>query len=178
MDQASSRLVEAGRKTTELICPKCKARNSAEGDVCDFCGNSLAGARPFTTKSKAYICPTCNKLLDTIHGDAKKGVLCPSGHKVQEVPTLGFRASAVGGVVGGIIVWLITFYVPGWFPPLTALSGIFRVIFTGYTIFKAGQGVVYLRKPAPTKQLAYHLVGLNLGALVGFGVTAMFYYHR
>jgi hypothetical protein len=176
MDQTAGKTVSAA--TSELICPKCKARISAEYTVCDFCGSSLAEAQRSAVKSKTYICPTCNKVLESICGDAKRGFLCPSGHKVQDAPTVGFPGSVVGGVIGGVVIWFVTWYVPGLFPSLTALSGIFRVVFTGYALFKVAQGFLYLTKPAPTKRLAYHFLGLYLGALVGFGIGAAMFYYR
>jgi len=156
----------------ELICPNCKARSSADVTSCGFCGHSLADAQRSSKRSKAYICPTCNKILESVHGDAKKGLLCPSGHKVQEAPTLGFPASLVGGIIGGAVVWLVTWYAPGLHPSLSSLSGIFRVVFLGYVLFKSGQGVLYLIRPVPTRKLAYQLVSIHLGALLGFGLTA------
>ncbi len=172
MYEATSRVTKAGMDRREVICPKCKAQNSVDVTICGFCGHSLAEAQPSTKRSNAYICPTCNKILESVHGDAKKGILCPSGHKVQEAPTLGFTGSLIGGVIGGAMVWLVTWYAPELHSSLTSLSGIFRVVFIGYATFKTGQGMLYLTKPGPTRRLAHQLLGVHLGALVGFGVTA------
>jgi hypothetical protein len=124
-----------------------------------------------------YVCPVCNAVVAAPVKDVKKkGVLlCPAGHKVHQTG-LAFPGAFVAGLFVGCIVWIITWYAPGWVQQLVSIAMLFRLASVVYWLVLVVRGLTWIIRPNPTRGLGVSSLGMGLGAILSFGVTGLLYY--
>jgi hypothetical protein len=127
--------------------------------------------------AKTYVCPGCNEVVAAPIKDVKKKAVlrCPAGHKVHEAG-LSFPGAFVAGFFAGVIVWLLTWYVPGWIRQLASIAMLFRFVFIVYSFVIVVRGLTWISKANPTRGLGMHSLGVGSGSLVGLGMTAALYW--
>jgi len=127
--------------------------------------------------ANTYVCPQCNAVVAAPVKDVKrKGVLlCAAGHKVHQ-SGLSFPGAFIAGLFVGFVVWIITWYVPGWVQQLLSIAMLFRLASIVYWLVLVVRGVAWISKPNPTRALGASSLGMGLGSILSFGLTGLLYY--
>jgi len=169
--------------TSRELAPECEERAESqgetdEGDEHRSSGN--VGGAKLNHRNRStllrFICPRCNVIVDepTFAPGDKRRALCAKGHRVHESGSLSYGLMV--GLISGICVWMITWYLPSWAPSLNSLAMLFRIASLGYWVVLIGRGFGFVIKTPPTRKLGLFSMGQGTLAIVSFSVTAWLFY--
>lgn len=126
------------------------------------------------TKSKTYVCPMCNVVVDVplYFADKKSIPRCFHGHTLRQVES--FWQALATATIAMLIFVPIYLWITGFLSPvLGPIMGAFRIgvlLLPVFGLVEIIKGIGYSMKPEPTKRLAPGASGMGLGFLLGSAV--------